>query len=84
MSRRFPPPWSVEETDACFIVSPSIGEQAATVVSRLAWIALGEFRQAALRSTAPKTVQPRKTHQRRPLSQRGAFCANIWVAGRGA
>jgi len=20
MSRRFPPPWSVEETDACFIV----------------------------------------------------------------
>jgi hypothetical protein len=25
MSRRFPPPWSVEETDACFIVRDANG-----------------------------------------------------------
>ena len=25
MSRRFPPPWSVEETDACFIVRDGKG-----------------------------------------------------------
>jgi hypothetical protein len=26
MSRRFPPPWSVEETDACFIVRDGNGQ----------------------------------------------------------
>jgi hypothetical protein len=26
MSRRFPPPWSVEETDACFIVRDANGQ----------------------------------------------------------
>ena len=26
MSRRFPPPWSVEETDACFIVRDGKGQ----------------------------------------------------------
>ena len=25
-SRRFPPPWSVEETDACFIVRDANGQ----------------------------------------------------------
>jgi hypothetical protein len=33
MSRRFPPPWSVEETDACFIVRDANG-QALTSVCR--------------------------------------------------
>ena len=26
MSRRFPPPWTVEETDACFIVRDANGQ----------------------------------------------------------
>ena len=29
--RRFPPPWSVEETDACFIVSDANGQALAYV-----------------------------------------------------
>ena len=29
--RRFPPPWSVEELDACFIVSDSAGQKPAHV-----------------------------------------------------
>ena len=29
--RRFPPPWSVEETDACFIVSDHAGQKLAYV-----------------------------------------------------
>jgi len=29
--RRFPPPWSVEETDACFIVKDSAGQKLAHV-----------------------------------------------------
>ena len=31
MSRRFPPPWSVEETDACFIVRDASGQALAYV-----------------------------------------------------
>jgi hypothetical protein len=30
-SRRFPPPWSVEELDACFIVRDHNGQQLAYV-----------------------------------------------------
>ena len=30
-SRRFPPPWSVEELDACFVVMDSNGQQLAYV-----------------------------------------------------
>jgi hypothetical protein len=29
--RRFPPPWSVEETEACFIVMDSVGQKLAYV-----------------------------------------------------
>jgi hypothetical protein len=29
--RRFPPPWSVEETEACFIVKDSAGQKLAYV-----------------------------------------------------
>ena len=29
--RRFPPPWSVEETDACFVVRDHNGQQLAYV-----------------------------------------------------
>ena len=28
-ARRFPPPWSVEELDACFVVTDSAGQQLA-------------------------------------------------------
>jgi hypothetical protein len=31
---RFPPPWSVEETDACFIVRDGKGQALAYVYSR--------------------------------------------------
>jgi len=31
LSRRFPPPWSVEELDACFVVADSGGQQLAYV-----------------------------------------------------
>jgi hypothetical protein len=30
-SRRFPPPWSVEELDACYVVVDSAGQQLAYV-----------------------------------------------------
>jgi hypothetical protein len=30
-ARRFPPPWSVEELDACFIVSDSAGQKLAYI-----------------------------------------------------
>ena len=33
--RRFPPPWSVEETDACFIVRDANGQALAYVYSRM-------------------------------------------------
>ena len=38
--RRFPPPWSVEETDACFIVRDANGQALATSTSR--WNLEGE------------------------------------------
>jgi hypothetical protein len=34
MSRRFPPPWSAEELDACFVVRDHKGQQLAYVYSR--------------------------------------------------
>ena len=30
-ARRFPPPWTVEELDACFVVKDSAGQQLAYV-----------------------------------------------------
>ena len=33
-ARRFPPPWSVEETDACFIVRDPTGRRSPTSISR--------------------------------------------------
>jgi hypothetical protein len=30
-SRRFPPPWSVEELDACFVVTDSTGQKLAYI-----------------------------------------------------
>ena len=32
--RRFPPPWRVEETDACFIVRDATGRRSPTCISR--------------------------------------------------
>jgi hypothetical protein len=34
MSRRFPPPWSVEETDACFIVRDANRQALAYIIFR--------------------------------------------------
>jgi hypothetical protein len=34
-SRRFPPPWSVEETDACFIVKEA--RRIAANIAKLPW-----------------------------------------------
>jgi hypothetical protein len=31
MTRRFPPPWTVEELDACFVVTDSAGQKLAYV-----------------------------------------------------
>ncbi len=31
MTRRFPPPWSVEELDACFVVKDHAGQKLAYV-----------------------------------------------------
>jgi hypothetical protein len=27
-ARRFPPPWTVEELDACFVVTDNVGQKA--------------------------------------------------------
>jgi hypothetical protein len=39
MSRRFPPPWSVEETDACFIVKDHAGHSLACLAGAAAALA---------------------------------------------
>jgi hypothetical protein len=33
--RRFPPPWTVEELDACFIVTDGGGQKWTTFISRM-------------------------------------------------
>ena len=39
--RRFPPPWSIEETDACFVVKDHTGTRWLTSISRGARAASG-------------------------------------------
>jgi hypothetical protein len=34
-ARRFPLPWSVEETDACFIVSDSNGQALSYIIAKM-------------------------------------------------
>ena len=52
------------------------GKRRCASVSRLAWIAPGESARPLCGSTgSPKAVKPRKTRQRRPLSQRGGHSA---------
>jgi hypothetical protein len=45
-SRRFPPPWSVEETDACFIVRDATGQKIAYI-----YYVIGTAHKAAERPT---------------------------------
>ena len=33
-ARRFPPPWSVEELDACFVVTDSAGQSIVTRINQ--------------------------------------------------
>jgi hypothetical protein len=35
-ARRFPPPWSVEEQDACFVVKDSAGPVARRIAANIA------------------------------------------------
>ena len=48
--RRFPPPWSVEETDACFIVRDANGQALAYVY----------FEEEPGRRSAAKLLTPRR------------------------
>jgi hypothetical protein len=54
--RRFPPPWSVEELDACFVVKDSAGQKLAYVY----------FEDEPGRRSAAKLLT-RDTHQLLPL-----------------
>jgi hypothetical protein len=49
-ARRFPPPWSVEETDACFIVRDHNGQA-------LAYVYFEEERDAAQRSSCSRATR---------------------------
>jgi len=59
--RHFPPPWSVEETDACFIVRDANGQALAYVYSRESWTVTRRHtsspttRRGALRISLPRT-----------------------------
>jgi hypothetical protein len=58
-SRRFPPPWSVEELDACFVVKDSAGQKLAYVY----------FEDEPGRRSAAKLA-----HQRRGAADSGEHC----------
>ena len=45
--RRFPPPWTVEETEGCFIIRDKNGQQLNTL-ARLFWPASEAFENLAL------------------------------------
>jgi hypothetical protein len=40
-ARRFPPPWSVEELDACFVVIDATGQKLGLCLRGRAGVALG-------------------------------------------
>jgi len=48
-ARRFPPPWTVEELEACFVVRDQDGQQ----------LALGLFRPTSPRATHPNWIPAR-------------------------
>jgi hypothetical protein len=76
-NRRFPPPWSVEETDACFIVRDHNGQA----------LAYTYFEKRARKSLGGAPPHPRRSpahrrqhrHSRKPASRPkpgGAFCGD--------
>ncbi len=61
--RRFPPPWSVEELDACFVVRDSNGQQLAYVY----------FEDEPGRRSAAKLLSQ---NEARPKTKRGGLVPN--------
>jgi hypothetical protein len=57
-ARRFPPPWSVEELDACYVVKDNAGQKLASV-----------FEDEPGRRSAAKLA-----HQRRGAADSGEHC----------
>jgi hypothetical protein len=83
---RFPPPWTVEELDACFVGRDSNGQQLAYVYFEDApGRRLGS--QVALAQCSPEQGTGTKTHRLLPpqnidlLSAGGAPCAGFCGAG---
>jgi len=72
MSRRFPPPWTVEETDACFIVRDGKGQTLAYTYFE------DEPGRRAARTSSPATRPggSRRTSPSRPSEWREI--ANFW------
>jgi hypothetical protein len=64
-TRRFPPPWSVEELDACFIVKDSAGQKLAYVYF--------EEEPGPLRSRLSCSIAP----SRIAVTISGALCSGI-------
>jgi hypothetical protein len=83
--RRFPPPWSVEEQDACFVVRDHNGQQLAYVYfedepgrrSAAKLLSKDEARRIAANiDKLPELVgQARLTNIKVPLRGRGASCS---------
>jgi hypothetical protein len=65
--RRFPPPWSVEETDACFVVKDSAGQKVGLPLlpgrrSAASLLTKDEARRIAVNmAKLPSLLQCRKT-----------------------
>ena len=73
-SRRFPPPWSVEETDACFIVRDANGQALAYVYfeGEPGWRAAAKLpsRDEARRIAArPKCAAPKENRDQYEANQ---------------
>jgi hypothetical protein len=95
-ARRFPPPWTVEETDACFIVRDANGqalvyvyfEEEAGRRAAAHLLTRDEARRIAaniaeLPELERKAVRTAENCQRPSLARRGAFCAGAdYPAGR--
>ena len=78
--RRFPPPWSVEETEACFIVRDANGQALAYVYfeeepgrrAAAKLLTRDEARRIAANIASCRAVSPRN-HRRPSLARRGPF-----------
>jgi hypothetical protein len=67
MSRRFPPPWSAEETDSCFIVRDANGQALAYVY----------FEGEPGRRAAAKLAHPRRGPAHRGEHRQAAGAAAV-------